>query len=104
MSTADLPATAHLPFDSKRELLARLARELLADKAGPISLADSKGELVVYSVPENARAKAETALRNVSASEASELRRRSNALEDSFSFEEALRLPLSEAEGSDQSR
>ena len=104
MSTADLPATAHLPFDSKRELLARLARELLAGRVGPISVADSNGELVVYSVPDDARAKAETALRNVSASEAAELRRRSNALEDSFSFEEALSLPPSEAEGSDRSR
>ena len=93
MATAELPPTSHLTFESKRELLAVLARDLLTAKPGPLSVTDTLGEFVVYSVPLNARAIARAALHDATEEYRIELRRRATTVEDSLSFEEVLSLP-----------
>ena len=62
--TADLPATDHLSTDAKRQLFLRIARELM-DASGAVSVADAAGEVVVYAVPADARARAERAIREM---------------------------------------
>lgn len=52
MATADLPATDHLSTDAKRQLLLRIARELM-DASGVVSVTDAMGEIVAYAVPAN---------------------------------------------------
>jgi hypothetical protein len=92
MSTANLPAIESLSTEAKRQLLARLARDLMAASGEPLSVEDAAGEVVVYTVPADARARAERAMREASPEFLAELRRRAETLEDSFSHEEALRL------------
>jgi hypothetical protein len=74
--TADLPAISHLPVHAKRTLLAALARELLVDQQGLISVADANGEMVVYAIPAMPKAAAEQALRKADPGYIDELRRR----------------------------
>ena len=94
MATAELPPTSHLTFESKRELLALLARDLLTAKPGPLSVTDAIGEFVVYSIPPNARAIARAALHDATEEYRIELHRRATTVEDSLSFEEVLSLPI----------
>ena len=92
MSTADLPVTDTLSVEAKRQLLARLARELLPATGGPLSVRDAAGEVVVYAVPPDARARAERAIREASPEYLAELRRRAATPEQSMSLEEVLQL------------
>lgn len=82
-----------LSTETKRQLLALLARDLMAASGAPVSVADAAGELVVYSVPADARARAERAMRAASPEYLAELERRASTPEDSMSLEEVLRLP-----------
>ena len=104
MSTADLPQTSQLPSDSKRSLLALLARDLLAAKPGPLSVTDSLGELVIYTLPRDAREQASRALQMASPEELARIRGRASASGDTMSFEEALNLPYDPAEDSNPAR
>jgi hypothetical protein len=90
--TADLPAISHLPTEAKRTLLAALARELLVDQRGLVSVADANGEMVVYAVPAMPKAAAEQALREADPLYLDELRRRATDLNESVSLEEAVEL------------
>ncbi len=91
MATAELPATDHLSTDAKKQLLLRIARELM-DPSGAMSAADAAGEVVVYVVPTDAQARAERAMREATPECLAELQRRAATPEDSFSHEEALSL------------
>jgi hypothetical protein len=98
MSTANLPAIDGLSTEAKRQLLAKLARDLMAPSGEPLSVRDEAGgEVMVYVVPPDARA--ERAMREASPERLAELQRRAETPEDSFSHEEALRLarPASES-------
>lgn len=92
MATADLPATDHLSPDAKKQLLARLARELAGGSGAPLSVTDASGEVRVRVVPADARARAERALREATPEYLAELQRRAATPEDSMSHEEALNL------------
>lgn len=87
-----------LPAETKRQLLAMLARELM-DASGAVSVADAAGEVVVYAIPADARARAERAMREATPAYLAELQLRAATPEKSFSHEEALKLarPASEA-------
>jgi hypothetical protein len=94
MSTTNLPAIDGLSTEAKRQLLALLARDLLASSVAPLSVADGAGgEIVVYTVPPDARARAERAMREATPERLAELRRRAATPDNSFSLEEVLRLP-----------
>jgi hypothetical protein len=94
MSTANLPAIESLSTEAKRQLLARLARDLMAASGEPLSVRDEAGsEIHVYRVPPDARARAERAMREASPERLAELQRRAETPDDSFSMEEALGLP-----------
>jgi hypothetical protein len=93
MATADLPPVSHLSVESKRKLLAVLARDLLASSPGPAGVLDAGGGVFVYQVPADARAKAEKAVREATPEQRAEYRRRIATRDQSISFEEALRLP-----------
>jgi hypothetical protein len=93
MSTANLPAIDTLSVEAKRQLLAKLARDLLATSGAPLSVHDGAGEVVVYVVPPDARARAERAMREASPERLAELRRRAATPENSISVEEVLKSP-----------
>lgn len=94
MSTANLPAIDGLSTEAKRQLLALLARDLMAPSGEPLSVRDEVvGEVVVYVVPPDARARAERAMREASPERLAELQLRAATPDDSFSLEEALGLP-----------
>jgi hypothetical protein len=93
MSTANLPAIDTLSVEAKRQLLAILARDLMAVSGEPLSVRDEAGgEVMVYVVPPGARARAERAMRDATSERLAELQRRAETPEDSFSHEEALKL------------
>jgi hypothetical protein len=104
MSTANLPQTADLPAETKRRLLALLVRDLLSTSPGPLSVTDGLGEVVVYTVPLDARDKAVQAIQCASPEELFEIERRASAAGDAISFDEALNLPFDPGSGPDQSR
>lgn len=104
MTTTELPAIDHLSLESKRSLLAKLARELTAGTFGSISVTDAIGELMVYRVPTNAKKIAEEYARSLTKEEVAELRRRALDTENTFSFEEALNLPWEQDSESIQSQ
>ncbi len=85
--------------ETKRQLLAMLARDLLTASGTPLSVTDATGEVVVYAIPADARARAERAMREATPERLAELRRRAATPENSFSHEEALKLarPASES-------
>ncbi len=87
-----------LPAETKRQLLAMLARDLLPASGAALSVTDAGGEVVVYAIPADARARAERAMREASPEYLAELQRRAATPEDSFSVEEALGLPDSPAD------
>jgi hypothetical protein len=94
MSTGNLPAIDTLSVEAKRQLLAMLARDLSAASGEPLSVRDEAGgEVVVYVVPPDARARAEQAMREATPERLAELHRRAATPDDSFSLEEALGLP-----------
>jgi hypothetical protein len=92
MSTAELPATDHLSDDAKRRLLARLARELMSRSGATVSVTDAAGEVVVYTIPADARARAERAMREATPEQRAELDRRSTSLDKTFTLEQAKQL------------
>jgi hypothetical protein len=100
MTTSDLPAITHLPPEAKRQLLALLARDLLAERSSSLSVQDAAGEVFVYAVPPDARARAESAMRDADPARLAELRRRAATPERSISLEEAMGLPDSPADRS----
>ena len=87
-----------LPAETKRQLLAMLARDLLPTSGASLSVSDAAGEVVVYAVPADARARAERAMREATPERLAELQRRAATPENSFSVEELLKLarPASE--------
>lgn len=91
-ATAELPATDHLSVEAKKLLLLRLARDLMGASGTPVSMRDPAGEVVVYRVPPDARARAERAMREATAEQRAELDRRSTELGKTFTLEEAKRL------------
>ncbi len=76
MSTTNLPAIDTLSVEAKRQLLAKLARDLLSISGMPLSVEDAAGEMMIYVVPPDARARAERAMREASPERRAELRRR----------------------------
>jgi hypothetical protein len=92
MSTSNIPAITNLSPEAKRQLLALLARDLLAGRGGSLSVEDATGEMFVYAVPPDARARAERAMRDATPERLEELRCRAETPDDSFSLEEALGL------------
>jgi hypothetical protein len=93
MSTAPIltaESVRGLPTEAKQQLLALLARDLLASSCAPISVHDAAGEVVVYVVPPDARARAERAMREATPTRLAELRHRAATPENSFSVEEVL--------------
>jgi hypothetical protein len=93
MPTANLPAIDGLSTEAKRQLLARLARDLMSASGEPLSVRDEAGgEVMVYVVPPDARERAERAMREASPERLAELQRRAETPDDSFSLEEALGL------------
>src|SRR5690349_21634649 len=93
MSAANLPSIDSLSVEAKRQLLAQLARDLVSPAGEPLSVRDETvGEVVVYVVPPDARARAERAMREAAPERLAELQRRAETPEDSFSLEEALGL------------
>jgi hypothetical protein len=90
MSPTNLPAIDALSVEAKRQLLAKLARDLLATSTAPLSVEDAAGEVVIYTVPPDARARAERAMREADPARLAELRRRAATPEKSFSVEEVL--------------
>src|SRR5438093_5379812 len=93
MSTANLPAIDGLSTEAKRQLLAKLARDLTAASGEPLSVRDETGgEVVVYVVPPDARERAERAMREASPEYLAELQRRAATPEQSMSLEEVLQL------------
>jgi hypothetical protein len=82
-----------LPTETKQQLLALLARDLLASSGAPLSVRDEAGgEIHVYRVPPDARARAERAMREASPEYLAELRRRAATPEQSMSLEEVLQI------------
>ena len=91
MATANLPAIDSLSTEAKRQLLALLARDLTSPSGEPLSVRDEAvGEVTVYVVPPDARARAERAMREATPERLAELQRRAQTPDDSFSLEEAL--------------
>ena len=93
MSTAFPAIDAGMSTDVKRQLLARLARDLMGPSGEPLSVKDEAGgEVTVYLVPADARARAGAAMREATPERLAELQRRAETPNDSFSLEEALGL------------
>jgi hypothetical protein len=100
MPTANLPAIDTLSVEAKRQLLAKLARDLMTTSSGPLSVTDAAGgEVVVFALPANARTIATRAMRAADPEFIAELHRRAATTEDSMCQEEALKLavPATEA-------
>lgn len=51
MTATNLPATDHLSTDAKRQLLIRLARDLMAGSGTEVTMSDEAGAVVVYTAP-----------------------------------------------------
>lgn len=90
MTAASVPLDTMTP-EAKRGLLAALIRDLSKD-GGPLSFQEGGQSFYVYTPLANARELAEQDIRNCTAEERAELQRRIDTLEDSVSYEEALRL------------
>lgn len=93
MASIAADSFAKLSTDEKRTLLAKLARDLIDKQRGPISVQDAAGELIVYSIPRDARKRAQRAIRDASLDEIAELQRRASTFKNSMSLDEATHLP-----------
>jgi hypothetical protein len=103
MTTLDLPAISHLSVEAKRKLLAVLARDLLANSCGSVSISEDEGSFLVISAVESSREIAEAMIRNRTPEEWEELERRVADPDNTFSVEEALRYPWNRGEASSRS-
>jgi len=92
MTDTELPAISHLSLETKRALLLRLARELIAEPDGSMSLTDGVGEMMIYRVPSNAKQIAEDYAKSLSEEEWEHLHRLSLDTDNTFSLEEALEI------------
>lgn len=93
MSTAPAitaESLCQLPTETKRQLLAALARDLLPPSGAAVTVNDGAGEVTVYVVPPDARARAERAMRAATPERIAELQRRAATPDNSFSVEEVL--------------
>ena len=95
MSTIPVPPIAELATEEKRRLLAVPVRDLMGTERAPLSVRDDGGDVVVYSVPRNARAPAERAMREATPEELATLQRRATDLTGSLSLDDAIHLPSS---------
>src|SRR6266540_4270471 len=98
MSTIPAPSIVNRPNDEKRKLLAVLVRDLMETEGSPLSVQDAAGDVVVYSVPHNARVSAERAMRAATPEDLALLQRRATDLTGSLSLDEAIHLPRAQSQ------
>ena len=96
-----LSTILELPSDEKKRLFAGLARHMLEHNHGRLAVRDAAGEMLVYSVPTNARANAEKLLRETEPAALAELHRLAKeSRDDDMTEGEVIRVVKSTDTGS----
>jgi hypothetical protein len=78
--------------ESKRVLLAALARDLMVGQGGQLTVRDADGEMLVVALPAHAKPAAEQARREADPEYVAELHRRAVGPRQTMTFEEVIAL------------